>query len=60
MKEYKIDAWGDRGYFGVVDVQSDELIAICVYKKGAIEVKRRLDELELKVDELLKKEGEIK
>ncbi len=61
MKEYRIEQWGERGYYSVSEIvpgehrYNDILIAVCVYKKGAAEIKRRLDELEAEIEKL--KEG---
>ena len=39
----KIEKWGQR-FFAVYD--GEDLVCICVYKKGAVEVIRRLQEKE--------------
>lgn len=40
--EMRIEPYGDR-YFALYD--GDELVCVTVYKKGAREVKRRIEEL---------------
>lgn len=39
-----IERYNETKYFAVYD--GSELVAVCVYKRGAEEVKRRLEELE--------------
>jgi len=41
--EFTIEKWGGR-YWAVFD--GDGLICLAVYKKGALEVKRRLEQIE--------------
>ena len=45
--EMRIEPYGDR-YFALYD--GDELVCVTVYKKGAREVKRRIEELREGVD----------
>jgi hypothetical protein len=55
MKTYRIERYSEN-YFSVVEEgptsEDDVLICVTVYKKGALEVKRRLDELEHQVERL--------
>ena len=44
-----IERYDETKFFALYD--GNDLIAVCVYKKGAKEVKRRLEELERKLEE---------
>jgi len=54
-----IERYNETKYFAVYD--GSELVAVCVYKRGAKEVKRRLEELERRLgeDERVEKEEAV-
>jgi hypothetical protein len=40
--KYEVTKWGSR-YFAVVEAVTGILVCVCLYRKGAVEVLRRLE-----------------
>jgi len=59
MKKFRIESWEGGRYWGVTEVGEtwfkNILVCLCVYKKGAEEVKKRFDEYEQELDQLRRK-----
>ena len=47
-----IERYGETRFFGLYD--GDELVCVTVYKRGAKEVKKRLEEMEAKISLITK------
>ena len=50
-----IERYGETKFFGLYD--GNELVCVTVYKRGAKEVKKRLEEMESKLNANLRKEA---
>ena len=50
MGNYWIERYDETKFFGLYD--GGELVAVCTYKRGAQEVKKRLEELEARIQDL--------